>query len=212
MLTQAAWNLCLSLFSWIGAIRTFPQLIHNLTTFPLRDAFCENPQITHGCGSTGLWVQLFILSKIPELFDTFFIIIHKKRLIFLHWYHHITVLLYCWHSYVTMSPFGLFFVCMNYAVHANMYGYYFLMAVRMKPKWLKPVFITIAQISQMVVGVTVAIAAHYYHTRDVEGTCHIQQNNNTAAFVMYGSYLFLFSQFFIFRYLKGTMKIKKKLS
>lgn len=53
-----------------------------------------------------------------ELVDTFFIVIHKKKLIFLHWYHHITVLLYCWHSYVTTSPPGIFFVVMNYGVHA----------------------------------------------------------------------------------------------
>jgi len=37
-------------------------------------------------GATGLWVQLFILSKIPELIDTFFIVQRKRPLIFLHWY------------------------------------------------------------------------------------------------------------------------------
>lgn len=208
----AAWNFSLSLFSWIGAIRTAPQLFHNLATMSFRDNLCMSPQMTYGSGSSGLWVQLFILSKFPELMDTFFIVIHKKPLIFLHWYHHITVLIYCWHSYVTKSPPGLFFVVMNYSVHAIMYGYYFLMAIKMKPKWLNAMFITTAQISQMVVGVLVTIFAFLYY--DEGKTCQIQKENNTAAFIMYGSYLFLFAQFFVGRYfrVKTTTTPKKKVA
>jgi len=126
----AFWNLSLCIFSWVGAMRTAPQLVYNLSTMSIRDNMCSDPRITIGCGSCGLWIQLFVLSKFPELIDTFFIVIHKKNLIFLHWYHHITVLLYCWHSYVTCSPSGVFFAVMNYCVHAIMYGYYFLMAIK----------------------------------------------------------------------------------
>jgi hypothetical protein len=46
-------------------------------------------------------VQLFILSKFPELVDKFFIVARRRPLLFLHWYHHVAVLLYCWHSYAT---------------------------------------------------------------------------------------------------------------
>ena len=42
---------------------------------------------------------LFIFSKLPELFDTAFLVLQKKKVIFLHWFHHTTVLLYCWHAY-----------------------------------------------------------------------------------------------------------------
>jgi len=143
-----------------------------------------------------------------ELVDTFFIVIHKKPLIFLHWYHHITVLLYCWHSYVTTSPPGIFFVVMNYSVHASMYGYYFLMAMRWRPKWFNPIIITAFQISQMVVGVAVTLMGFYYYTTDP--SCKIERENNMAAFVMYGSYLFLFLQFFIGRYYKGQVKVTPK--
>ena len=145
-----------------------------------------------------------------ELFDTFFIVIHKKPLIFLHWYHHITVLLYCWHSYVTTSPPGIFFVVMNYSVHASMYGYYFLMAMRLRPKWFNPMIITTFQISQMVVGVAVTMLGFYYYSKDPK--CKIENENNTAAFVMYGSYLFLFLQFFIGRYFKPKAATKKQKS
>lgn len=143
-----------------------------------------------------------------ELVDTFFIVVHKKPLIFLHWYHHITVLLYCYHSYVTTSPPGIFFVVMNYSVHASMYGYYFLMAMKMRPKWFNPIIITIFQISQMVVGVAVTLAGFYYYKTDP--TCGIEKENNSAAFVMYGSYLFLFLQFFFGRYYNKKIGKKQK--
>jgi len=204
--TLALWNAGLSLFSLVGLLRTLPQLVHNLGSYTLEENLCWDPQMTYGSGSTGLWVQLFILSKFPELVDTFFIIIHKKKLIFLHWYHHITVLLYCWHSYVTTSPPGIFFVVMNYGVHAIMYFYYCLMACHCKPKWLPPMVITAAQISQMVVGVCVTIAGAFISMRQGE-SCHLRHENNTAAFVMYGSYLFLFAQFFVSRYLRVNPRI-----
>lgn len=208
---MALWNLSLSVFSWIGMSRTLPQLAHNLYHASLRDNLCLDPRITYGSGSSGLWVQLFILSKFPELVDTFFIVVHKKPLIFLHWYHHITVLLYCYHSYVTTSPPGIFFVVMNYSVHATMYGYYFLMAIKKRPKWFNPILITVFQISQMVVGIAVTLAGFYYYKTDP--SCGIEKENNTAAFVMYGSYLFLFLQFFFGRYFhpkKGRTAKKQK--
>jgi len=63
--TMACWNLLLSTFSFIGMMRTLPHLIHNLSTMSLRDNLCHDPRSTYGSGSTGLWVQLFILSKFP---------------------------------------------------------------------------------------------------------------------------------------------------
>lgn len=42
------------------------------------------------------WVMYFALSKIPELFDTVLHVIRKQRIIFLHVYHHVTVMWFCW--------------------------------------------------------------------------------------------------------------------
>jgi hypothetical protein len=92
-----------------------------------------------------------------------------------------------------------------------MYGYYFLMAVKLLPKWFNPILITCFQISQMIVGVTVTVMAFYFF--QVDPTCEIGRENNIAALLMYGSYLFLFLQFFIGRYVepKVTISNKKKL-
>jgi hypothetical protein len=68
--------------------------------------------------------------------------------------------------------------------------------------------VTVAQISQMVVGVAVTLIGFYYYQTD--STCNIQKQNNMAAFIMYGSYLFLFLQFFIGRYYKGQVKVVPK--
>lgn len=198
----ALWNLSLSVFSWLGFIHTLPHLLHNIATHSVRDVVCSDPEVAYGSGANGFWVQMFALSKFPELIDTLFIIVHKKPLIFLHWYHHVTVLLYCWHSYVSSSPVGLFFVVMNYGVHAIMYGYYFLMAVKCKPKWFNAKWITFAQISQMVGGVTITFASFFYLLTDEneEQPCWVRVENTTYATLMYASYLLLFLQFFFKRY------------
>jgi elongation of very long chain fatty acids protein 6 len=55
--------------------------------------------------------------------------------------------------------------------------------------------------------VAVTVAAFYFYQMEKnetnsigKPTCQLKGENNTAAFVMYGSYLFLFLQFFIGRY------------
>jgi hypothetical protein len=116
----ALWNLALSAFSFLGMIRTVPPLLHNIATLHFEATICTVPTTDWGRGTTGFWVTMFIMSKIPELGDTLFIVLRKKPLIFLHWYHHVTVLLYCWHAFVTEAGSGLYFVAMNYSVHAIM--------------------------------------------------------------------------------------------
>lgn len=203
------WNFCLALFSFVGFCRVAPWLAHNLTHYSISENLCFDPENMYGSDPmVGAWVQFFVLSKIPELVDTFFIIIHKKPLILLHWYHHISVLAYCWHSYVTKAPAGIIFCAMNYAVHAIMYFYYFLMAVKCKPKWFNSMYITVSQISQMVVGVIVTIASFFMSLRHGDN-CHVKPENNAAAFIMYGSYLLLFVQFFYKRF--GTPKEEKSI-
>lgn len=204
---MALWNLFLSLYSLLAFVRITPQLFHNLASDTLRTNLCADPEASFGRGSVGLYIQSFVWSKFAELIDTLFIIVHKKPLIFLHWYHHVTVLLYTWDAYVTRAPGGPIFMSMNCAVHFIMYGYYFLMTIKAKPKWMNAVFITVAQIAQMVVGVATAVMSFYFFvTSEDERSCEITKSNLVSAFLMYGSYLFLFLQFFVKRYLLGNKK------
>ena len=196
----AYWNLLLSTFSFVGMFHTIPTLIQNLNKMSLTENICIEPRISFGMGACGLWVQLFIYSKIPELLDTFFIIARKKPLIFLHWYHHVTVLLFCWHSYATEASTGLFFVTMNYSVHAVMYGYYYLMAIGIKPKWFNPAIITICQIAQMIAG-TALCGMSVYLLAMGDVNCAVKVENVIAGILMYGSYLYLFCEFAIRRFI-----------
>lgn len=194
----AMWNLFLSVFSFIGMLRTVPHLVTNIMYMPFEDTICTYPPNDWGVGGTGLWVMLFIFSKIPELIDSVFIVLRKKPLIFLHWYHHITVLLYCWHAFATEAGSGLYFVAMNYSVHAIMYGYYCLMALKVVPKWFPSYLITIAQIAQMFVGTFICMASWYYVMKG--HTCSNSKSNLVAGGLMYGSYLYLFVHFALQRF------------
>ena len=83
-----AWNFVLGGFSAFGAARVWPEFIHVVNKYGIVHSYC-NPDWQFGV--TGGWGGLFIISKFPELIDTFFIVARKQPLIFLHWYHHATV-------------------------------------------------------------------------------------------------------------------------
>eukprot|EP00598_Pedospumella_elongata_P000671 CAMPEP_0184966624 /NCGR_PEP_ID=MMETSP1098-20130426/241_1 /TAXON_ID=89044 /ORGANISM="Spumella elongata, Strain CCAP 955/1" /LENGTH=315 /DNA_ID=CAMNT_0027487933 /DNA_START=27 /DNA_END=974 /DNA_ORIENTATION=- len=210
----SAWNLFLSLFSFYGAVRTVPHMLHRIASEPFVETVCQPCYIAYGNGAAGLATQLFILSKIPELVDTLFIVLRKKPLIFLHWYHHVTVLLYCWNAYVTESAAGLYFVSMNYTVHAVMYFYYFLQAMRMMPKWFPSWIITLLQISQMIVGTFIVCASFYFHYYGggnyAPGACNNTPSNLAAGGIIYASYLYLFVEFAVKRFIFGVQEAPRK--
>uniref|UniRef100_A0A3Q3EPZ8 Elongation of very long chain fatty acids protein n=1 Tax=Labrus bergylta TaxID=56723 RepID=A0A3Q3EPZ8_9LABR len=91
------WSLSLAIFSIIGALRTGLYMVHVISNSGFRQSVCDSS--FYSAPVTKFWAYAFVLSKAPELGDTVFIILRKQRLIFLHWYHHITVLLYSWYSY-----------------------------------------------------------------------------------------------------------------
>lgn len=204
----AAWNLFLSTFSFIGMFRTVPHLIAELLTLEFRATICSRAKTTYGDGPCGFWVLLFIISKIPELIDTVFIVLRKRELIFLHWYHHVTVLLYCWHAYASMAGSGIWFVAMNYSVHAIMYFYFMMQALKMVPKGFPAYLITVAQIAQMFVGTFICIASWYYVYTSSD--CHNDFYNLIAGALMYGSYLYLFVEFAVRRFIFKSPEDKPK--
>lgn len=147
-------------------------------------------------------IWLFALSKYAELFDTAFHILRKRTVIFLHWYHHTTVLVYTWFSLVILTPPGAIFGVVNAGVHCIMYYYYFLHACGRRPNW--GILVTIVQLSQMVVGIGTASTWSYYYLTGV--LCPMDHPNAymLSSIVLYGSYFALFLQFFINRYMNPS--------
>ena len=218
----AYWNLFLSVFSFYGVTRTVPHLLYRIATEDFEDTVCKSAHVGYGGGTAGLAVQIFILSKIPELLDTVFLILLKKEVIFLHWYHHITVLLYCWNSYVTESGAGLWFVAMNYSVHSIMYFYFYLQTTGQAPKWLTKhaYMITVFQILQMLMGTSIVLACVYFNYAGLSkgpytykyskgDKCSNTDSNLLAGGVMYASYLFLFVAFAFRRFVLGKEDFKQ---
>lgn len=200
----AMWNLGLSVFSIIGCTRTVPVLYTAWRTHGIRYTCCENPENWYINGPVALWMGLFIFSKYPELLDTVFLVLEKKPVIFLHWFHHTTVLLYCWHAFINRVAPGLWFASMNYCVHSGMYMYYFLMSVgfRKVTKKIAPL-VTLAQLLQMVVGCAVTSMSAYYHTQDPE-SCFVNPANFRLGLGMYASYWLLFAVLFRNLYCVGS--------
>ena len=100
--------------------------------------------------------------QIMELFDTAFIVLRKQKLIFLHWYHHITVMWMSFFSYIDLSSSCRLFMVMNYSVHSIMYTYYALKAMRVKLPKVLSIFITSCQIIQMIFGLFITITVFQY--------------------------------------------------
>jgi len=198
------WNISLALFSIFGMIRCLPEMIYNVGTTGLQYTICDNSNIY---GVTGYWITIFCISKVPELIDTLFIVLRKQKLIFLHWFHHATVLIYAWYSYHEWTASGRWFVFMNYSVHAMMYSYYAFRAMRYRiPKWIQ-VTVTVFQLSQMGVGIFVNYKAYVYKQKGAP--CQVAYSNIFWSFVMYAIYFALFLHFFCVSYLSKKPTLKK---
>ena len=197
------WNVGLSLFSIAGAVRFWPEFVYSLQKYGFEYSICNLDYVN---GVTGFWTYLFIMSKIPELIDTIFIVLRKQELIFLHYYHHATVLMYGWFCYRIMPSTGRWFIAMNYLVHAVMYSYYALKAMRFYvPKQIS-LLITSMQLIQMVIGCYVNYMVWQIKKLRPTKQCLTTDANITWSFIMYFSYFLLFAKFFLDAYVFKTKK------
>merc|ERR1712054_658200 len=187
-----------SIFSWCGVFACVPVLVGSFFTHGLYFTTCA-PATWYGGGLSGFFVALFIYSKVAELVDTYLLLLAKKPVIALQWWHHSTVLLYCWHSYSARIATGLWFAAMNYSVHSVMYGYFAIMSTKYR-KYVTPyaIFITLAQLAQMLVGMFVTIKAVMYQNAGLE--CHVNKTNSVLGLSMYASYFLLFFKLFVDNY------------
>eukprot|EP00003_Mantamonas_plastica_P014237 TRINITY_DN246_c0_g1_i1.p1 TRINITY_DN246_c0_g1~~TRINITY_DN246_c0_g1_i1.p1 ORF type:complete len:360 (+),score=137.08 TRINITY_DN246_c0_g1_i1:392-1471(+) len=196
------WNFLLAAFSILGAVHTIPYLYTKVMTSSFQDSICDNSCFTN---PNAYWIFWFNMSKVPEFVDTVFLVLRKRPVIFLHWFHHIVTMLYCWFAN-NISPFfscnGWWFASMNLLVHSIMYTYYFLAATGNRPSW--GVHLTTLQILQMVVGIVVS-----YLSTNCEGW---EGNMPGLIFVstMYACYLFLFGKLFFDKYLAAKQAAKDK--
>ena len=185
------WSCSLAVFSLAGASRTWAEVVQVVSRGGIYQAVCTPSFITQD-RVAGLWTYLFVLSKVMELFDTAFIVLRKQKLIFLHVYHHISVMWMCFYSYIGLSSSCRLFMVMNYSVHSVMYTYYTLKAMRVKVPRVMAMVTTSLQLLQMVLGGVITTLVYSYKTRGV--TCGVTYEQNRFSALIYFSYFCLFAR------------------
>jgi len=202
------WNIGLSIFSMVGLAACAPVMLSSLLSSGPDFTICANAS-WYGHGWHGLWVAFFIYSKFLELVDTVLLLLSARPVILIHWWHHLTVLLYCWHSYATRSAAGLWYASMNYGVHSVMYAYFgatqYSKHVR---EYCKPyaMYITLLQLAQMVAGIAVTARAMAVQAAGRE--CNVNKTNSILGLLMYFSYFVLFLKLFLDNYVLKAKKTK----
>lgn len=185
------WNLSLTIFSAFGTNRMWNEVAEATTkSTSFVSGICLPGMQT---SRAGFWFMSFAFSKFVEFGDTFFLLFKKKSVSFLHWYHHITVMLLTFHIWANQHPIGRFFSLMNFFVHSLMYGYYFLTAMRIKIYRKVAICLTSLQLSQMFIGLFISIFS----------IINCDQHSTSSAYFalfIYFSYAILFAKFMLDSY------------
>jgi len=193
------WNLALAVFSILGFVRFLPHFWSVLRNHGFQYSICVS---SYYDGVPGYWTLLFTLSKAFEMGDTVFIVLRKRPLIFLHYYHHVTVLVYCWQGYSEHAASGRWFLMMNYFVHSLMYSYYAIRAWGVRTPKILSMAVTLLQLFQMVMGLIVVLQV--YRIKLAGQHCQQTFGNLYFALLIYFSYFLLFARFFYSAYLSKS--------
>ena len=201
------WNAGLAVFSIMGSFRLGQEFLELYANGGMYRLSCQNATDS----IRAFWTFAFCLSKIAELGDTVFLVLRKRPVIFLHWYHHVTVLMFTWNACAQAAAFGRLFMLMNFTVHSFMYTYYALQSIKIRAPKFVSMSITTMQILQMVGGIVTIL----YAQRQLSSgrMCQVQEGIITSGLVMYGSYFVLFVKFFLSAYVfnrKSSPKVETK--
>lgn len=175
---NSLWDKCLSIFSFFGSY----YCLKYLYTYGYNCNFLNDKE-------TLFWIELFCMSKIPELIDTVFIVLRSKPLVLLQYYHHLATLFLCYLG-LNVYPKNLIIASsMNYTVHTVMYGYFALVSDGYHGLRRYGFLITIMQLAQMVIAVYILL------TEDMKSCLDEEKDISYIYYyslVMYSSYVFLF--------------------
>jgi hypothetical protein len=174
------WNLAMCLFSTAGSYYTLPFLLDMANI----DNYSSDIKL-----ECLLWIFLYILSKPFELIDTAFLVAKRRKVLTLHWTHHVITMLFTWYAGLTLEFVGIYFGIVNMLVHSIMYGYYFGISFPVLRPVLRPLskVVTIIQISQFFAILSGMV--FFYH--------HMTLEMFVVTLLMYLYYFCIFLRFFI---------------
>lgn len=200
------WNSVLAIFSICITIRSLPFYYFLFTRIPFYYVICDlslyenSPQFV-------FWGTLFLFSKVWELGDTLFILLRKRNLQFLHYFHHIVTLIVLWYCSFRKAPFAVFLGSINTFVHSFMYTYFAVKCMGIKIPVKIAMFITTIQLFQMIFAVFFSVSAHLYIIKANE--CDSGTDTLMVIYFMFLSYVILFSNLFYEKYVKAVYSRKK---
>ncbi|EGG24799.1 long chain fatty acid elongase [Cavenderia fasciculata] len=199
-------NLFLSGLSLVMLLGMMIPLLTNEATQGLEHLVCKPTT----AGRTEFWYYIFYLSKVYEFLDTVFLVLRKKKLIFLHVYHHFITYWLCWANLRENTSVQWADISINCFVHIVMYYYYYKTEMGQSPWWKK--YITRIQIVQFVYDLTFHSLWRYYHAQS-NGGCNGSLRGTAFSDFVILSFLGLFLQFYFKSYSakkdKTTNNIKK---
>jgi len=205
------WSSLLALYSMLALYRTSFVIATTFNLNGVRGVVCSNDEF-YNDSISAFWSATFVISKFFELIDTVFIVLRKQKLIFLHWYHHISVLWFVWITYRGFYSGGIVFMALNLFVHSLMYSYYAIRAYGLRPPRFVNKIITSLQILQMVVGTFSVFAIKYWESApSVENSpfCKTSELHFYFGSFMYFSYFILFMNFFYKSYIDKATKCEQ---
>lgn len=205
--TTITWNGFLAFYSICSTIRGIPVFYFGFSYFTFYCMVCDKafvekqPQLV-------FWLTIFLFSKMWELGDTMLIILRKRNLMFMHWYHHITTLLMMWYAMFREASIGVFYFYLNVIVHSFMYTYFVAKLMDIKIPKTIAMFITTIQTLQMMVGMILCVWVFWLFSNNYE--CDTPVDASIYFTLMYISYLYMFSHLFYVHYIKPVRSHEKK--
>ncbi|NXR19897.1 ELOV6 protein, partial [Cinclus mexicanus] len=197
------WSFSLTLFSIIAACRIWKQMAFILLNKGFKQSVCSRSFYIHPVSK--LWMYLFALSKLVEMGDTLFIVLRKKKLIFLHWYHHCFTMIVSWYGYNIMTIGMGWNAALNLSIHSVVYSYYTVTAMGFRVPKSIMMLITTSQIVQMAGFLIINIFSFFWKN---DKGCQISWPMLLIPFILYTTLLALFYNFFMKTYLSSTQKSK----
>ena len=196
-------NILLCLFSFATAVHVWPLTFAQFRDHGVVTTYCSNVLWKNGLG---YWGFLFYVSKYWELFDTFLLLVKRRRPSYLQVYHHAMTIVCAYLLQASHATVTFLFVGLNSAVHTLMYAYY--ASTLLGFKFGAKSVITVLQLAQFVTGIAAAIPMFFMQN----GRCaNNAQKLAVVAIISHGAYLIkLFLEFYRATYYRKEHAAKDK--
>ncbi|CDS11440.1 hypothetical protein LRAMOSA03703 [Lichtheimia ramosa] len=199
-------NFLLTFVSAALLLLLIEQLIPQLVNHGFYYTICSSEAWTQ---KHELLYYLNYLVKWWELADTVFLVLKKKKLEFLHYFHHSMTMVLCYTQLVGRTTVSWVPIVLNLTVHVFMYYYYFRTASGHKIWWKQ--YLTGMQITQFIIDLFIIYSCTYTFYADKYaphlpnfGSCSGGEGAAWFGCALLSSYLLLFINFYGKTYKKSA--------